>query len=252
MEKVLDLMTRINESVNYSDNYWDYLISDNPIVIKEGLIKSYDSEMVFKAICQTFHLRNEGKERNFILLKLKGEEYTYLGSAFLDKQENGEDIIKIKLDYNEDFIKTIIKRFEKYGWSLYRDDKDLDGKTIFYFEKKFPTKFIAEKLNKIGVNYLYHVAPKKIKKKILKQGLIPKESKTPGFYNEPRIFLWLLEEDAYYWFNNNNIINQDKILIQIDIRKLNPTHNFFVDGRLYDTLYVKDPIPNNAIKIIEE
>lgn len=132
MNKVLDLMKRMGEDIS-TLSFWDKLIDEKPIVLKEGLITSYDGEIVLNAICDSFHLRRNGKTPKISTGPLRGSDYIYIGDAFLSK-ENEEEIIKIKLEAKEDFIDVIKKRLEKYGWSLFRKDKDENNKTIFNFE----------------------------------------------------------------------------------------------------------------------
>ena len=132
MNKVLDLMKRMEEDISPL-SFWDKLIDEKPIVLKEGLITSYDGEIVLNAICDSFHLRRNGKTPKISTGPLRGSDYVYIGDAFLSK-ENEEEIIKIKLETKEDFIDVIKKRLEKYGWSLFRKDKDENNKTIFNFE----------------------------------------------------------------------------------------------------------------------
>ena len=106
MEKVLDLMKRMGEPIS-TTSVWGKMITDAPIIINEGLITSYDSRMVLNAICDSFHLAKNGNRKEMLLYTIRGTEYVYIGDAFLGKEENGEDVIKITLDTNEEFIKTI-------------------------------------------------------------------------------------------------------------------------------------------------
>ena len=125
MEKILDLMKRMGENISPL-SFWDKMIDENPIIIKEGLITSYNGEMVLNAICDSFHLRKNGQTK-ISIEPLRGTEYIYIGDAYITK-ENEEEIIKVRLDANEDFIDIIKKRLEKYGWNLFRKDKDENNK----------------------------------------------------------------------------------------------------------------------------
>lgn len=249
MEKVLELMKRMGEETS-SRNYWDYLITDYPIILQEGLIKSYDSRLVFNSICDSFHLRKNGKATEHILLKMQGEEYVYIGDAFHNKGENGEDNISISLDGNENFITKIEEKFNSYGWSLFRKDETLDGKTIFLFEKRYPTSFQVKNLLSIGKEEIYHITNDRLRNKILKQGLIPKESKYIGFQNEPRIYFWINEEDVFDSVNNLKS-NEKNILLKINLSELNLEHKFYIDHRLHNAIFSLEPIPPKAITIIE-
>ena len=250
IEEVIDLMERMGENL-HCESIWDVFMSDMPIIINEGLIKSYDSNMVLSAICDSFHLRKNGKHVENIIMTLKGKDTIYVGDAYLVKGENDEEIIKIILDANEKFINVIEKRMEKYGWSLYRCDKNINQKTEFLFEKRYPECFTAGQLLKV-INSLYHVAPSNIINKILKQGLIPKESKTIGFNNEPRIYLWLQNMKDVDWSDMLKARNNGYgVSLQIDLNKLNYDHKFYVDQRIPNAFFSLEPIPPSAIKILK-
>lgn len=247
MNKVLDLMKRMGENISPT-SFWDKIIDEKPIFLKEGLIASYNGEMVLNAICDSFHLRRNGKTHKISLEPLRGIEHVYIGDAFLTK-ENEEDIIKVRLDADEDFIDVIKKRLEKYGWNLFRTDKDEDNKTIFSFEKRYPTSFYARNILNI-TDKIYHIGPSNIIDKVKKQGLIPKESKSPGFYNEPRIY-FSFEKDYYDLEDLALIRDVDSMVIfEIDVTKLNSEHKFFWDGRMPNAFFSLEPISPNAITVI--
>lgn len=248
MNKILDLMKRMGENISPT-SFWDKIIDEKPIFLKEGLIASYNGEMVLNAICDSFHLRRNGKTHKISLEPLRGIEHVYIGDAFLTK-ENEEDIIKVRLDADEDFIDVIKKRLEKYGWNLFRTDKDEDNKTIFSFEKRYPTSFYARNILNI-TDKIYHIGPSNIIDKVKKQGLIPKESKSPGFYNEPRIYL-SFEKDYYDLEDLASIRGVDTMVtFEIDVNRLNPEHKFFWDGRMPNAFFTLEPIPPKAINIIK-
>lgn len=256
MEKVLSLMKRMGEDIPIPI-VWEALIKDYPIVINEGLIKTYDTKPVFNAICDSFRLRKNGVEPKASLLKVKGLEDIYIGDAYIKKVSNEEENILIILDCNEKFISNIEQRMNKYGWCLYRSDKGYDNRTEFLFEKKFPFCFKTKHLLRF-IDKLYHITSKHVQDKILKQGLIPKKSKSPGFENEPRIYLWANEYSAIdeYKENDSSILNAkgvvDKIFLEIDLNKLNPEHKFYSDGRMTDGVFTNEPISPFAINVIEK
>ena len=250
MEKVLNLMKRMGEDLS-TYSIWDMIMIDNPIVINEGLITTYDSNIVLDAICKSFHLRKNGNHIENMIMVLKNKETIYIGDAFLIKGENDEDIIKIVLDTNENFIETIKQRMSKYGWSLYRRDKNLNNKTEFMFEKRYPECFTTTQLLKV-INSLYHVAPNGVINKILKQGLVPKTSKTLGFSNEPRIYLWLQRMNDIDWSTMINLRRNDHgKTLKIDLTKLDLDHKFYIDQRIPNALFSLEPIPPSAIEILK-
>ena len=250
MDKILDLMKRMGETVS-TESMWGHMIERNPIILSEGLITSYDSKLALNAICDSFRLRKNGREKKPLLLTIQNKEYITIGDAFLSERESGEDEIKIILDTNEDFISRIEQRMNKYGWILYLKEKGIDGRTIFHFEKNFPFSFTVRQLN-FYVDELYHIAPIEIKHKLSQQGLIPKDSKTPGYNNEPRIYMWKNLDDALSWMQiPKNNKNEKKIICKIYLNKLNPDNKLYIDGRLSDAVFSKEPIPPTAIEIIE-
>lgn len=249
IEEIKNLMRRMGEDISPT-SVWDCLINDRPFLIQEGLISSYDSNMVLNAICTSFHLGKNGKRSENIPMKLKEKEYIYIGDAYIITGENDEDIIKITLDTNEDFIKTIEKRMEKYGWTLYRSDVN-DNKTVFSFEKRYPECFTAKQLLKV-VNSLYHIVPNSVINKVLKQGLVPKSSKTLGFINEPRIYLWLQQMEDIDWSEMlKTRPSESSVTLRVDLSELNPEHKFYIDPRMYNALFSLEPITPTAITIVK-
>ena len=71
MDKILDLMKRMGENIPPM-SFWDKMIDERPIFLKEGLITSYSGEMVLNAICDSFHLRRNGKTPKISLEPLRG------------------------------------------------------------------------------------------------------------------------------------------------------------------------------------
>ena len=80
------------------------MIERNPIVLSEGLITSYDSKLALNAICDSFRLRKNGREKKSLLLTIQNKEYITIGDAFLSERESGEDEIKIILALKNSFI----------------------------------------------------------------------------------------------------------------------------------------------------
>ena len=246
MDKILDLMNRMGEPIT-SSNYWEVRMKETPIVLQEGLITTYHPNTTLNAICKSFNLRQNGENKQYSLPQIMGEKTSYIGDAYLIKNKYSDDTIKISLDFNEDIITHIEKRMNKYGWSLYRIDKNIEGRNEYYFEKLFPHSFLTKHLQPY-FDFIYHVAPINIKDKILKQGLIPKESKTPGYKNEPRVYFSTNFNDALDWDIETQ---RNNVIFKIDLNKLNPEHKFYIDARMVDTLFSKEPIPPTAIEIIE-
>lgn len=248
--EIIELMNRMGENIS-TTSVWGKVITETPIIINEGLITSYDSQMVLNAICESFHLSKNGNRVESLSSLIKNKKYVYIGDAYLTN-ENDEDVIKICLDTNISFIETISKRMEKYGWSLFRQDDTLDNKIIFSFEKRYPTTGTVGKLLRF-TKTLYHIAPQNVINKIMKQGLIPKPSKTPGFTNEPRVYLWVNKPQDMQWgdiFKTRSNTNTNAVLLSIDLTQMDENHKIYFDNRMEGTLFSLEPIPPHVITIV--
>ena len=251
MDKVLDLMKRMGEDISIN-GFWDSLIGNNPLIINEGLFVSHKTDKVVKNLIKDFNLRYYGKEFPDLSLLAKNIEKTYIGDIFVKKAQNEEENITISLDTNEGFIKYIEQRLKTFGWALYRKEKDIQGKTIFYFEKRFPFNLTTNSLMNLGLEYIYHCLPDILIEKVMTQGLIPKESKSPGFYNEPRLYFWAFKEYVDIDDFDPRLRGAKKnIVLEIDLNKINIDHKFYYDGRMPGAIFSLEPIPPKAIKIIE-
>ena len=76
MDKILDLMKRMGQTVS-TESMWGYMIEQNPIILSEGLITSYNSVLALNAICSSFRLRKNGKQKDSLLLTLQNKERLY-------------------------------------------------------------------------------------------------------------------------------------------------------------------------------
>lgn len=216
----------------------------NPLIIKEGLICSYPMESVICSIAQLFKLEVGGSP----------------SGVFMDY--NGR-IMQAIANPETDFIKVILKKsaadkktsmdnhFLKYGWYNSRID-DNDGYLILWYERKFGDRFTARQLRNI-TQYIYHITSIRLKKKIQKEGLIPKASKSIGFEYNERIFFNLEKPSRgeAQEFQAMKLDGSLPIVLEVNLEKLSPQQAFFFDARWMNSIYTFEPIPPTAIKSMD-
>jgi hypothetical protein len=241
IHEITDLMRRMGESIPDIDkikNRFQIIVEEikPPFLIKEGLISTYDINYTTYSIAELFNLQNSelDKDKNFD------------GKIWI-KSGDKNDIIKIEL-YDLSNINNINFYMKKYGWICSEQNKN-----IFTYEKKFDSFILAKRLILDNNQFLYHITTKNLVNKIMKQGLIPK-NKVNGFIdNEERNYFFLKQptkeklKDFYFYK-----LMEPVVLLKIDLSKINPSTKFYYDPRIEDSLYVYEPIPNNAIEIIDE
>ena len=241
IHEITDLMRRMGESIPDIDkikNRFQVIIEEvkPPFLIKEGLISTYDVNQTVHSISELFNLQNSELD--------KGKFFD--GKIWI-KSGDKNDIIKIEL-YDLSNINNINFYMKKYGWICSEQDNN-----IFTYEKKFDTFILAKRLILDDNQFLYHITTKNLVNKIIKQGLIPK-NKVNGFIDsEERNYFFLKQptkeklKDFYFYK-----LMEPVVLLKIDLSKINPSTKFYYDPRTEDALYVYEPIPNNAIEIIDK
>ena len=241
IHEITDLMRRMGESIPDIDkikNRFQVIIEEvkPPFLIKEGLISTYDVNQTVHSISELFNLQNSELD--------KGKFFD--GKIWI-KSGDKNDIIKIEL-YDLSNINNINFYMKKYGWICSEQNNN-----IFTYEKKFDTFILAKRLILDDNQFLYHITTKNLVNKIIKQGLIPK-NKVNGFIDsEERNYFFLKQptkeklKDFYFYK-----LMEPVVLLKIDLSKINPSTKFYYDPRTEDALYVYEPIPNNAIEIIDK
>lgn len=251
LNEILSLMKRMGETV-YSTEQFDMLVDIRPLLIKEGLITTYPTDSVVKAIADHSNLSVNGKWKSGIRGAMDGIETRPSGDIRIERPNGKDDVIVVTLQKNSDAFDNVNAHMLKYGWYNSRTDENND--TIEYsFEKKFGDRFTVRQLRKM-TNKIYHVTSSKLRKKIISQGLIPKESKTLGFSNGPRIYFRpdLPSKDMARNFMDLKLDKEPPIAVEVDLDGLNPDQAFFFDPRWKNSIFTFEPIPNTAIKIMEE
>ena len=240
IDEIITLMRRMGEEIDASSNY--YLFLENyrpPVIIKEGLIKSYDISRVIGFMSKFFNLKTEG-EGGLSLLKIVGKEETFNGEIKERHGENGTETIAVKL-YNDTILPKLNYYFKKYGWFNSRIEGD-----EYLYEKKFDEVIkVFQLLEYTGK--LYHITEKENESNILKKGLRVKTATNPnGYMNNERIYLFLNKPDD----SEIRMFGPGSIVIEVDISKLPETYEFYFDPRMKNALYCYENIPQQAIKVI--
>ena len=251
LNEILSLMKKMGETV-YSTEQFDMIVDISPLLIKEGLIMAYPTDSVVKAIADHNNLSVNGKWKNGIRGVMNGIETRPSGNIKIERPNGKDDVIVVTLPKSSDAFNNVNAHMLKYGW--YNSRTDVNDDTFEYsFEKKFGDRFTAGQLRKM-TDKIYHVTSSKLKKKIISQGLIPQESKTLGFSNEPGIYFRpdLPAKDLARNFMHLKLDGEPPIVVEIDLGGLNPGQAFFFDPRWKNSIFTFEPIPNTAIKIMEE
>lgn len=251
IHKILNLMKRIGEDLPIFSEY-DILRSQKPLIIKEGLITTYPTSSVVNAISSIFHLTiNNEYNKDIIGLLKKGEERKINGDISIVKLNEENDTIVITLK-NNSLYQNINSHLLKYGWVNYRTEEDND-EIKYYYEKRFGDRFSVKDLKNLTPK-IYHITSSTLKNKILKQGLIPKKSKTSGFENEARIYfrIDLPSKEQAFELNIMKLNFAPPVVFEVDLNKLDNNQSFFYDSRWLNSIYTFEPIPPSAIRIMEE
>ena len=162
--ETLDLMKRMGESLpNFS--YYEVLMNQKPLIIKEGLIMAYPTDNVVNILSSLYGLKRNNKTD----LLCRNEEKNENGNINVVKLNGKEDTIIITLK-NNSLFNDINAHCLKYGWVNYRTDEENENK-IYYFEKRFGDRFTANALKNM-CKKIYHITSSTLKNKILKQELI--------------------------------------------------------------------------------
>ena len=248
---ILSLMKRMGETV-YSAEQFDMMVDIRPLLIKEGLIMTYPTDSVVKAVADHNNLSVNGKWKSGIRDVMDGIETRPSGDIKIERPNGKDDVIVVTLPKNSDVFNKVNAHMLKYGWYNSRTDEN-DDTFEYSFEKKFGDRFTVKQLRKM-TDKIYHVTSSKLRKKIISQGLIPKESKTLGFSNEPRIYFRpdLPSKDMARNFMDLKLDGEPPIVVEVDLGGLNPDQAFFFDPRWKNSIFTFEPIPNTAIKIMEE
>lgn len=247
-------MKRMGENVQ-PDTYFENLVDICPLLIKEGLITSYPIKSVIESIADRNSLVINGVpgwRGRVQLIKLRDGYDKPNGTIGVEKINNEDYVIAVTLPKENSVFDNINSHMLKYGWFNSRSDEN-DDSIKYIFEKKFGDRFTVRQLKKM-TNKIYHITSSRLKKKIAQQGLIPKQSKTPGFNNEPRIYFRpdLPSKDMVDNFNRVKFGNEPAVVVEVDLNKLKNDTAFFFDPRWQNSIFTFEPIPYSAVRIMDD
>ena len=238
--EVLSFMKRMGQQVPVM-NELDVLHEQRPLIVKEGLIQTYDTNRVVEMLAMLYGLKHKpGFNVN------DKPDNTTNGEIWVTKPNGEQENIVVKLN-NHDVFDNLNAHCLKYGWVNYRTDDN-----YYYFEKRFGDRFNAKQLKNM-FSKIYHITSANLSEKVQKQGLVPKESKTPGFTNEPRTYFSLKKPTQSDVWNFNAMRGKatDGIVFEVDVEKLLPTQDFFYDARWEDSIYTFEPTPATALRLMD-
>lgn len=230
-----------------------------PIVIKEGLIKTYPAESVVLVMSHLFDLYcgNSGYGKNG-QIKLKKDEK--------ESSDFSEDRIIIVLNpVSDNLIDGINNHMLKYGWFMGEENENPDGSLVLVYEKKYGDRYsVDDILKKPGDKYLYHITSSKVAEKIKRQGFVPK-SHTEFLIADKGLRAKAGERDRVYFFierpSDFEVVSWGGMavdrsggvptLITIDPEAIDKKVSFFVDPRWRNGVFTYEPISPSSIVNIE-
>lgn len=235
--------------------------------IDEGLITSYPINKVASFLANLY---------NFIPFKFFKERYNKSLKSLEYTDANG--VISVSKDKNEQEILYLIipKTYEKeikrrietklnligyifvnsilYGYYFLNDGEKIEWVRLRY-EKRYNEKIA---LDKNHYRYFYHICTQEQYNNIQKKGLKPKVSQMFGINHDERLYLSTMNDmSSIYSIAQNIAINKRKpigttyVMLQIDLSKC-PNINFYYDPRLDNAVYTYEPIPKDAISVVNK
>ena len=229
-----------------------------PLIITEGLIKTYPSESVVAIMSQLFDLSggSVGYGGNGVI-NIKRKEIGIDGAS--------EDTIVIGLNGEaKHLLKQINNHMLKYGWFLGEQEDGAHIITLSY-EKKFGDRYSVEDLaKKTGDKFLYHITSSKIAEKIKRLGFVPKSHTDYLIDNElfkiqpdeaSRVYFFV-EKPTHFDVTSWGSVavsrtNGVPVVITVDPEAINKNVSFFADPRWRKGVFTYEPIPASAIVSIE-
>lgn len=245
LRKTYSLMKRLGENVSGPMNMVAYFSNfEMPILITEGLIKSYDIDRVINFLSSAFGFKNL-VTNEVTFYDIRGEESP--NTINKETKENGTESIVIRLNDRFDIRPEVEQYLKKYGWILAREDTYSDGK-YFTYEKKFNEYFYNIQLKRVK-DCLYHVTDTSKLDIIKKRGLRAFEQTNPnGYMHDERVYLFYNKPDT----NRIKITARESpVILKIDLNKLPDTIKFYFDPRVDMAFYTFENIPPDAINVEE-
>lgn len=251
-------------------------IFDNPVrkVLEEGLIESYPPERVVEVLAGMFNLEiGFEKEGQITGACLGTNELRPRRNGCIDivSTHSGDDVICAVIpsgehaEHNREALET---KLHKYGWYIaackpfvFRG-QEIDGWQVVQFEKKFGIDVTYPIKHNPVFRYLYHICPKSVLPKIMRQGLKPVYKHRTDFNNPDRAYFFVkdLTPDGRRFvagdFNKNRPANKQErefCYLRVDTKKMNNNPTFYLDSRMPadSAVYTMDSVTPEAIEVIE-
>lgn len=226
--------------------------------LTEGLFRSYDESFVERYLTKKLNFTNDKNKFS------KGEAE---GFFFSEEDINDtKDNINILIPVSYPFIEDLSKIMNACGYILSYKETIMEG---IILKLEYEKKFQEEIRGLVGkYKYIYHLTPSVYVNKIMKQGLVPKNSNKYLSY-PPRIYFILDKQTINYKMLANMLYNaeysysneKDKenisqykdeyTLLRCDTSKLIGKVKFYIDNNLPNSVYVTENIPPQFIEIVE-
>lgn len=231
------------------------LCLNRPFYIKEGLIRTYPIGQTVDSLAKLLRFKVCSNESDCLncVQSIPVNSILPSGAIAVTDGNNGCKCITVVIEDNENNKSIIDKRLNTCGY-FEAYSKRFGDWMIYRYEAKFDIKVTDIVYQQ---PYLYHICPSILEDKILKNGLVPKESKWPGFKNDSRIYLFLKKfsntqlNNAVNHFQMHKLFGGSYLYIQIDVSKLPDGMKFYTDPRMFGAVYTNDNVPPYALEIIE-
>lgn len=216
---------------------------DQYLPLNEGLIVSYDVQKL--------------KARIFELFKNKIAYAEITPSSEFDKEDSKYGTaLTIGIFFKESLLGEERKKLEKIlnVFGYYISFVNETGKS-FQIEPRYTVEFIPKEW---GVQSLYHITPKKNIPKIMKQGLLAKQSQTKFDHPPDRIYMFVAKTNDVLitWMKilaESKKINLDEMgVIEVKVR---PYQKYYLDDtttldNILLAVYTTTAIPITDLKVI--
>lgn len=221
-------------------------------ILHEGLIKTYPIDRIIGFLARVY---NFSKNQTDIKNILRGES-TKQGVIFRNDgyEKNEGDVLTIITESGQRCL--FDKYLNKYGWFLACEFKygAWENVSVYQYEQKFG----VDVTDIVKSKTLYHICNKKHLSKILKKGLVPKESKSGEFKHPGRIYLFIKKLTDKTVYDRSKELKRVKdnsesefVLLSINTNRIANNPKFYYDPRVDDgsAVYTMDNIGPEAITV---
>jgi len=243
---MLNLLKEIPIKRKLSITFDQYV--DQRCILREGLIVSYDKEILKSKLFSEFK-KNISYVEDVPIYKTE-KNYKFGTPNTLTF------LIKNLSDFDEN---KFLKILDAFGYFLVKNEKYDDEKKIYQIEPKYPIKIDKKEFHGFRV---FHVTDIKNLEKIKKNGLVAKESDTLFKHPNNRIYFFATNDPEKYLPRLKEIISKGKnaqndfIVFEIQIDDL-PMDDIYLDESFqqnfgsYFAFFVLDAIYPSQLKLTD-